>query len=176
MSAVKAVSPLDKVRHAYAHDGDVYDPGIDCTGYYDADGVWVDTPTLAKQSSKDECDINVMMAKYQATGVFENVNEARPQWGDFADVPSYQEAQNLLLDSQRQFAALSAEVRARFGNDPKQMLAFLSDEGNRAEAIELGLVDPPPPEPAPQKVVVVDEEGRGDASPPKGGGTPPVAS
>lgn len=166
MNAVKKkAGALDLVRGAYDYDGDSYDSGIDCSGYVDEDGVFHETPSLAKQSSKDECDINVMMARYQTTGVFENVNQSPPRWGDFSDVPSYQAAQNLILDSQRQFASLDAVTRARFGNDPAQMLAFLNDEKNRDEAMELGLVARPSPEPDPTRVVIVG--GAGDSPPPE---------
>lgn len=166
MVAVKHA--LSAVRAAYDFDTRIYDQGINCDGYFDEDGEWVETPSLTKQASKDECDINVMMARYQATGQFDNVNERPPQWGDVSNVQSYQDAQNLILDSARRFAALPAETRARFGNDPAQLLGFLNDDRNRDEAMELGLVDRPAPAAPPLEVRVVDPvEGSGEASPPK---------
>lgn len=41
------------------------------------------------------------------------------------------------------FEALPSKVRARFGNDPSQMLEFLGDSRNREEAEKLGLVKAP---------------------------------
>lgn len=166
MSSVKAKGPLEFVRHGYAYDGDDFDPGIDCTGYYDVDGAWVDTPTLTKQSSKDECDINYMMARYQATGQFDNVNPAPPQWGDVSDVVSYQDAQNLILKSQADFAALDAKTRARFGNDPAELLRFLGNDANYDEAVKLGLVSPVVDAP-PQKVEVVNAPAGQQEPPPE---------
>lgn len=131
------------VRAAFDFDTRDYDPGIDCTAYIDDDGEVILTPTLTRQSDKDDCDINVMMARYEATGVEPRVNPRQPQWGDFSDVPSYQDALNIVRQADEDFMLLSAEVRDRFGNDPAQMLRFLEDEANRDEAVKLGLVMPP---------------------------------
>ena len=38
---------------------------------------------------------------------------------------------------------LPADLRKRFSNDPGQLLSFLENEDNRAEAIKLGLVNAP---------------------------------
>lgn len=147
--------PLDAVRAAYDFDGRDYDEGIDCSSFVLDDGEVVDTPSLTRQADRDDCDINVMMAKYQATGEL-RTNPRQPQWGDFSDVPSYQEALNIVRQADEDFALLDAKIRDRFGNDPTQMLRFLEDEANRDEAVQLGLVNPPPVEPSPVRVEVVN--------------------
>lgn len=167
VSAVKAKpGPLDLVRHGYAFDTSDYDPGIDCSGYVDEDGVLHETPSMTRQSDAEDCDINVMMAKYQATGVEPRVNPRSPQWGDFSTVVGFQEAMNIVRQSEEDFALLPAEVRDRFGNDPAGLLRFLENEDNRSEAERLGIVVPPVPEPPPMRVEVVNE-GRGETSPPE---------
>lgn len=163
VSAVKVKpGPLDLVRHAYSFDTVDYDAGIDCSGWVDEDGVLHETPSMTKQSDAEDCDINVMMAKYQATGVEPRVNPRSPQWGDFSTVVGFQEALNIVRQSEADFALLPAEVRDRFGNDPAGLLRFLEKEENRAEAERLGIVLPAAPEEPPMRVQVVGG-GAGDS-------------
>ena len=112
-----------------------------------------DEPSMTIQSAADETDINVMIARYQKTGSFHgstNMPSVRPEFGDFVAVPDYQNAMNILIQAQDQFAALPAHIRGRFANSPEKYLAFLSDSTNKEEAIKLGLVNAP--------VVVEDEK------------------
>lgn len=95
-------------------------------------------PTLSQQQFKDECDINVIMDRYTATG-------QAPQFvgaffDDFSDVREFHEAQNILLAAQEEFLSLPARVRERFNNDPGRLLEFVNDEANREEAAKLGLL------------------------------------
>lgn len=175
LAAVKKVpSMLQSVRAAYDIDTVDFDPGIDCSGYYGEHGEWCDTPSMTRQADAEDCDINVMMAKYQATGVEPRVNPRSPQWGDFSSVLGFQDALNVVRQSEADFMLLPAEVRDRFGNNPAGMLEFLADEKNRDEAERLGLVIPARPDPEPMAVRVVPEpsEGRGESSPPKGSKEP----
>lgn len=101
-----------------------------------------DEPTMTIQSAADECDINKMIARYQHTGSYHNrvaMPTAKPEFGDFADVKSYHEAQNLIIAAEESFASLPASVRDRFRNDPGRLLEFLEDSTNLDEAVKLGL-------------------------------------
>lgn len=130
------------------------------------------TNSMTKQSFKDECDVNKIMARYTKTHDISLLMQRNPRFGDFSDVPSYQEALHRVIFAQEQFEALNAVTRARFNNDPAQFLAFASDPENNAEMVKLGLAKEvlPTPEPSPQKVIVVnpDVSGDDDPSPPKG--------
>lgn len=130
-----------------------YRPMVDC-GYHWRTGEEIVSRT--KQSDKDSCDINLIMRRYETTGAIDHINPRAPNWGEFHSVPDFHTAQNTILEAEEAFARLPASVRDRFGNDPAQMLAFLADDANREEAIELGLVRAPDPEPVPQKVEVVN--------------------
>lgn len=100
-------------------------------------------PSMAQQHFKDECDINLIMSRYQRTGILtENPGSLRPLFGDFSNVSDFQSAQNAILDVNDSFMSLPSSIRARFNNDPGYLLDFLSDEVNRDEAISLGLVNP----------------------------------
>ena len=64
--------------------------------------------------------------------------------GDFTGITDFQSAMEAVVRAQGAFNDLPANVRARFRNDPAEMLAFLEDGKNREEAVKLGLVSPPP--------------------------------
>lgn len=96
-----------------------------------------------QQSFKDEVDINTIVKRFGLTGQLPD-DFSMPMQGDFADVPDFQTALNLVISAQEEFMKVPAEVRARFANDPGELMAFLGDAKNRDEAIKLGLVVPPP--------------------------------
>jgi len=112
------------------------DPGIDFTG----------DPGLTDQSQAAEADVNNVMKRYMQTGVLPGVNVAAT-YGDFADVPSYQDALNLVINAQHQFNSLDAYQRKKFENDPAQFLAFATDPKNAEELIKLGLATQRPQSP-----------------------------
>lgn len=99
-------------------------------------------PAKTKQAFKDECDINTIMRRYEQSGVLLHLARGEPQYVDATSL-DYQASMELVVQAREAFAALPARVRERFQNDPSQMLAFVEDEGNREEAIKLGLVPEP---------------------------------
>ncbi len=109
------------------------------------------------QASKDECDINILMSRYEKTGTLP-INTKQPIYGDFSNVSDYMDAVHQTAKAQAMFDALPARIRDRFGNSPEGLLEFMDDPQNLDEAIELGLVPPdpdlevppdPPADPAP---------------------------
>lgn len=113
--------------------------GLECKGESKTD-----------QSFKDECDVNKIMEKYKtienynAVMALQNPGRAKPQFGDFANMPDYVSAQNAIVQAQIMFDVLPSNIRDRFQNDPAKFLAFMSDEANKDEAIKLGLCAPDP--------------------------------
>lgn len=114
----------------------------------DKDGKYVDDfgnpdPSLTVQSERDETDINLIVERYQATGLLP-VTNATPQWGvDVTDAPTYQEAVQVVIDAERMFMSLDAKMRKQFDNDPAQFLAFVDDPANGDELIKMGLREAP---------------------------------
>lgn len=109
---------------------------------------------LTKESVDVETDLNVIVEKARR-GVPMNVNTREPFYGDVSQIPDYATAMQIVIDVGKQFMTLPAKIRERFDNDPEKMLAFLSDERNRKEAEELGMLkakpetsDTPAPPPA----------------------------
>lgn len=97
-----------------------------------------DDPHPTKQGDAAECDINNIMRKYEKTGVLPALR-ADGMYGDFSDMPTFQEACAIVEKAREQFDGLDARTRARFENDPGRFLEFCSDPKNLDEMVELGL-------------------------------------
>lgn len=94
------------------------------------------------QSAKDECDINKILSKYERNGSLPSFIKENPQYGDFSSLPDYQAALDIVDRAETQFSQLSAEVKARFLNDPSKFLDFMSNANNIPEMEKLGLTNP----------------------------------
>lgn len=121
-----------------------------------------------KQEFVSQCNINNILKKYTRNGINPFVITPDAKYGDFTNVPSHQEALDLVLAAEEHFMAMPPHIRSRFNNDPGELLAFLGDVNNRDEAIKLGLVidkklnnDPEKKSPASQ----VDKSAEGGAAP-----------
>ena len=105
--------------------------------------------SLTKQYFKDDCDINQIVSKYTKTGYCGHVREVPGRYGDFSCVDDYHSAMTKVSDAQEQFHSLPAKVRKRFSNDVSELLDFLGDPENAAEAVALGLIEKPVEQAAP---------------------------
>jgi phage internal scaffolding protein len=103
-------------------------------------GLHCEDASLAQQHFKEECDINTILEKFNITGLLPE-NPLSPRYGDFTGISDYHTALNRVYAAQDEFDALPAQIRARFGNDPAQLIEFLENSENRQEAESLGLVD-----------------------------------
>lgn len=106
--------------------------------------------SLAVQSSREESDINVIVERYTKTGMLPQ-RQLPPLEMDFENVFDFQTAQNMIRQAEEAFAALPADVRYRFHNDPNKFVTFCSDDGNLDEMVKMGL--------AVKKPEVSDERG-----------------
>jgi phage internal scaffolding protein len=103
-------------------------------------GLACEEPSLAQQHYKDECDINNILQQFNITGLLPN-SPLSPRYGDFSGIGDYHSALNRVIAAQDEFDALPAQIRARFDNDPANLIEFLENENNRPEAEKLGLVE-----------------------------------
>lgn len=117
-----------------------------------------------KQSFKDECDINRIMARFAKTGVFEHLALSAPSFGDVSDI-DFQACMDVVAEARERFAMLPSELRDRFANDPARLLAFIQDASNAPEAQKLGLLRPPEP----QGSTIVPPQATPVATPPADG-------
>lgn len=120
------------VRHAFSgHDPREY-------------AITSDKPSLTRQEFAQECDINVILARYQASGEIDFLNKHAPQYMDTTAV-DFQTAMETVANAQSAFNDLPSHIRDRFENDPAKLLDFVHKDANREEAIKLGLIAPPAP-------------------------------
>lgn len=98
--------------------------------------------SLARQSEKDDADINVIVRRFGLTGHLPVV-ERPPLVGDFSEaVTDYGTALRLIRAADSSFMQLSADVRARFDHDPAKFVDFVSDPANLEECRKMGLAEP----------------------------------
>jgi len=100
------------------------------------------SPSRAQQQFKSECDINVILDRFNVTGQLP-VSSIQPTFGDFSGVFDYQSAANAVIAANAAFESLPSKIRKRFENNPQLFVEFCSDESNRDEMIALGLIDRP---------------------------------
>jgi phage internal scaffolding protein len=103
-------------------------------------GLHCEDASLAQQHFKEECDINTILEKFNISGMLPE-QPLSPRYGDFTGISDYHTALNRVFAAQDEFEALPAQIRARFNNDPAQLIEFLENSDNRPEAEELGLVE-----------------------------------
>lgn len=101
-------------------------------------------PTRTKQSEAKATNINTIVAQYDRTGVLPT-DGRQALFADVADAPDYRTALDLIRNAEELFMDIPATVRARFENDPAVFLDFTSDPDNRAEMVEMGLLEAPEP-------------------------------
>jgi len=97
---------------------------------------------VTKQSDAKDCDINLLFKRFEKTGQLPDVIARNGSYGDFSNVPDYQEACNIVKMANEQFSLLDAPIRNRFDNDPAKFLAFVNDEKNMDEMAKMGLLKP----------------------------------
>jgi len=128
-----------------------------------------------KQEFKEECDINFIVARYKKTGVLpDDARLAAARYGDFSQIPDYQEMHEKLNAARQLFAALPARVRTEFNNDPGAFIDAASTPEGRELMVKLGLgkeVEPKPPG-EPSKAVSGGQPQGGGTEPPPPGAKP----
>ena len=100
-------------------------------------------PSMTQQHFKDECDINVILKSYRG----KIPASTEPAFFMDCTVTDLQSAYEIAEDIGARFDSLDSEVRARFNNNPLELLEFVHNADNETAAIELGLL--PKPESAP---------------------------
>lgn len=104
--------------------------------------------SMTQQHFKDECDINNIFKSYR--GKIPASEE--PAFFMDCTVNDLQSAYEIAEDIGSRFDSLDSEVRAKFNNNPLELLEFVHNADNQTAAIELGLLPKPTsvePTPAP---------------------------
>jgi phage internal scaffolding protein len=119
-------------------------------------GLHCEDASLAQQHFKEECDINNILKQFNITGQMPE-GTLSPRYGDFTGIGDYHSALNKVIAAEDEFMSLPADLRARFENDPAQLIEFLDNNQNYDEAVKLGLVEKKPVE-MPQVVESTQEK------------------
>lgn len=94
-----------------------------------------------RQSEKDACDVNLIVANHRRGGVSAHVTQRVAQYG-FAPATTFQECMQQVRQAEEAFAGLPAATRAHFANDPARFVEYVSDKANKEKLLELGLIIP----------------------------------
>lgn len=95
--------------------------------------------SLTNQSDKKSCDINVIMDRYQKTGLVDHVARFNGNYEDCAGAVDYHTALNIIQAADEAFMTLPSALRARFENDPAMFIEFVNNPANFDEVVSLGL-------------------------------------
>lgn len=139
MSKSKYVMPED---FAVAHDVRCFMDSFD--------------PSKTRQEFAEECDINVLMERYEKGGAITHVNKAMPIYMDVTALPDLRGALDIMREASLAFASLPARARREFDNDPQLFVDFAQNPENIERMREWGLAPPPPGEPPAVRVEVVN--------------------
>lgn len=96
---------------------------------------------LTKQEFLEESDINVIIARFQKSGVLPNTFGNVGSYGDFSQVTNFQDAIIKVQEAEDMFMSLPARIRAKFDNDPSQFLEFADNPENQDALVEMGVID-----------------------------------
>jgi len=94
---------------------------------------------LTKQSMRDECDVNLIMAKYVKTGFIDHVASGVPSFVDVSEMSDYRSALEHVREVGEYFDHMPAAVRKRFENDPAMFMAYLESGASDEDLEALGL-------------------------------------
>jgi len=100
--------------------------------------------SLTKQSFKESCDINNILAKYQKTGVIDHYNKFGAKYGDCPAI-TFTESEQIIASAKSMFEELPSKARRHFENDPAKFLEFCETVEGDAGAqvlLDLGLLAP----------------------------------
>jgi phage internal scaffolding protein len=125
---MKKSTPFLRTPYNYDTDAASNESGLHC-----------EDASRTQQHFKDECDINNILRQFNITGLLPE-QPVSPRYGDFTGISDYHTALNQVIAAEDEFMALPATIRARFENDPAQLIEFLDNKDNKDEAIKLGLV------------------------------------
>lgn len=97
------------------------------------------------QSMAAACDINNIMAKYKNDpSLWQLHTFKKGAYADFSNITDYQGMLDTVKYAQEAFNLLPANIKARFRNDPGDLLRFIQDDANYEEAQKLGLIPTKP--------------------------------
>lgn len=116
-------------------------------------------PSKVQQNLKTQVDINHLVKQglrnNGLTGHPGGNSARQPMFGDFSELPSFQESLNYVNRGKEAFNSLPSKIRKRFNHNPVEFVEFMQDENNFDEAVALGIIEKPV---EPTKEPIVEDE------------------
>jgi phage internal scaffolding protein len=100
-------------------------------------------PSITEQYHAEYTNVGSILDRYRKTGILDHVKSVIPQYGDFTNVKTYDEALTQIIEAQDAFMQLDPKIRAKFNNDPSELLKFVSDVSNYDLAVDMGIIEKP---------------------------------
>lgn len=120
-----------------------------------------------QQHFKDQCDINILLAKYRKTGIMEHVTRAKERYGDFTQYGSDLAADlDRVAKAKQTFEMLPAELRNQFKNSIPGFFNFVQDPKNFDQCVKWGIYDKPQEVVAPPSQSKPDQKSSKKTDPP----------
>lgn len=90
-------------------------------------------PSLTQQQFKESTNIDYLMKVYSRSGQspFRSVEQCGGKFGDFSDLPHYQEVLNRVKLAENEFYKLDADSRKKYDNDVEVYINSLTQENLR---------------------------------------------
>lgn len=104
-----------------------------------ADGTYFLEDSMARQSEKDQADINKIMKRAEQSGIVPLVKRDG-EFLDVSEVLDYRGARDQVRKAEEYFMSLPAESRAIFGNDAADFLDAVNDPFRFDELVEAGVI------------------------------------
>lgn len=98
----------------------------------------------AKQSFKDESDINNITRRFAATGMVSHLAKGIPSFADVSDAGDLRTLLDRVRAASEWFSHLSPRVREYFGNDPAAFVDAANSPDRDAILREAGIVETAP--------------------------------
>ena len=101
---------------------------------------FVNDPGLTEQSHGDQTSIQFILDQYIRAG--QKVVMPESEFQNLLDIPSYQDALNVVHTIEDTFMNLPLKVREAYGHDPKLFMSAIENPEERTKLEGLGILEP----------------------------------
>lgn len=93
----------------------------------------------AKQSMRDECDVNLIVARFSETGLISHLASGVPRFADVSEFSDFRGVLEQVREVESYFAGLPAKVRRSFADDASLFMDYLESGASEEDLKKRGL-------------------------------------
>ena len=97
--------------------------------------------SCTQQHFKDECDVNRIIERYQATGVLEHVRNNEARYGQAPSGDDFQKMVEQIAEARSLFEELPSKARQHFNHNPVEFLDYIQGDPDLDILDKLDLTD-----------------------------------